>query len=146
MGFLQRMNPFGRDSGKHQTQPNADQVQAMGVFEAVGQIMICQSWDEAIATFSRYSDELRQPDTQQIVDALKDTFKDDAYTVALIEEKAKLIAIHRERGLRAILSHPPVKLKEPPSSLHLIARIGKMRSLEEAQGSGKELLELMSRR
>jgi hypothetical protein len=144
MGFLRRMNPFGKLSNMRQ--PTAEQLQAMSVLEAVGQVMICQSWDEATATFSRYSDELGQPDVEQIVDALKATFADDAYTVALIEEKAKLIAIHRTQGLPAILTHPPVKLKEPPGSLRLIARVGKMRSIEEAESSGKELIELMSRR
>ena len=116
------------------------------ILEAVTQVMICGSWDELLAVFTRYSGKLRSPEVDKVVEALGETFKDDAYTAPLIKERAELLALHRNNGIRAILQHPAMRLKEPTDTLRLFARIGKLKSVAEAESAGPDLAKFFQSR
>jgi hypothetical protein len=142
MGVFDRVRKAFAGTSK----PAQNAANAQPILEAVTQVMICASWDELLCVFTKYSTELRAPDVEGIVDALRHSFEDDAYTLALIAERANILALHKKHGIQAVLKHPSVSLKEPTSSLRFFAKIGSLKSADEAQAAAKELKRISGQR
>ena len=139
------MSIFNRRRDISDASPEAAAYREHGqpILEAVTQVLICESWDELLAAFTRYSTQLQSTDVKNVLDALRETFKDDGYTTALIEERAKLLALHRAKGIASVIKHPAMRLKEPTSTLKLFARIGRLKSVADAEAAGKDLTRLL---
>lgn len=104
--------------------------------EAVSQVMICESWDELLAVFVRYAQELKSPIAAKWVRGMREAFRGDVYTSVLIEQRAGLIDLHRKKGIIAILRHSEMTLSEPTSTLRLMSRISQLKSLAEVKATG----------
>lgn len=116
------------------------------VLEAVSQVMICGSWDELLAVFTQYSEELKSPEVAKLVRGMREAFKEDAHTSVLIEQRAGLFVLHREKGIVAVLQHHAINLNQPTSALQLFARIAKLRSVAEVKSAGLDVTKFFIRR
>lgn len=91
--------------------------------EAVTQLMICRTWEEMLSQFVKYSDELKTSDADEAIEDLLGIFKSDAYSCALIKERAKFVALHRKCGIREVLQHKAQAIKEPTEMMGLMAKM-----------------------
>ena len=137
MGFLENFRRlFG---GSSRPQPLNSIGDGQPILEATMAFFTAPTWDELKYVTGAYWSSLSSSEGDGIIDALRRTFADDAYTLAFLKERSDLLARCRREGVDAVFRGTPQHLKQAPDTLQLFARIAAVRSNDEVNDAARDI-------